>query len=335
MALVVSAIAPQLGPWPDRLVHSIVTPGVLEPTGSFQVTAPGGMFVRVGSGTPGDLAAVRGAAAGQGVYMVVNPDGFYDAPGDIPISPGDPSNPRIDLIVIRVEDSEWDSSGQQRAIIDVVEGTPASTPSAPAVPDSCIALAQVAVAANESTAIIGGNLTDRRVRCQIRNGGAPAVDDRDLVPFSHLRDYVAAALAVPYLIRTRSGTSQTIGPLGSPQTASLNSVEDADAQGVITSTAATTTITRAGLWEFAGGMRLSGNATGIRGIYLTVNGGLIAAHVQSPPGTGAFDMTVGPRLFRLGPGTHTFELQVLQTSGADLDLVNASRTFRSCRFVRD
>lgn len=164
--LIVRAITPQLAAWPDRLVNGVLTAGVWEPADSFKVTAPGGMNVRVGSGVAGDTAVVDGATALSGTYIVLN-DAVSE---DKPIAVGDATNPRIDLIVLRIYDDAFDSTGRTEAAIEVVEGTPAATPAAPALPAGAIALAEVRVEAGESTAIAAGKITDRRVTTRIADG---------------------------------------------------------------------------------------------------------------------------------------------------------------------
>lgn len=67
-------------------------------------------------------------------------------------SVGNGANPRIDLVVARVYDNPYDSSGFQEGEVAIVEGTPAGSPSPPPVPASSIPLWQVTVAANASGA---------------------------------------------------------------------------------------------------------------------------------------------------------------------------------------
>lgn len=127
---------------------------------SFQVTENTGadMAVKVGSGTLGDLCAIAGDAAGQGVYIAEH----QNATETVTIGASDPTRDRIDLIVARVYDDEADSSGQNKTEIEVVEGEPkSSNPTAPAVPAGAIALAEVAVDRGV-TGITDADITDRR-----------------------------------------------------------------------------------------------------------------------------------------------------------------------------
>ena len=122
------------------------------------VTAPGGtMTVSVASG----WAAILGTyQTNMGTYMAYN-----DAATTATITTANPSNPRIDLVCITVNDAAYSGSLNSVAI-NVVKGTAAGSPSVPSTPTNSIALAQVAVAAGATT-ISSGNITDVRVRAQI------------------------------------------------------------------------------------------------------------------------------------------------------------------------
>ena len=122
------------------------------------VTAPGGtMTVSVASG----WAAIVGTyQTNMGTYMAYN-----DAATTATITTADPSNPRIDLVCITVNDAAYSGSLNSVAI-NVVKGTAAGSPTVPSTPTNSIALAQVAVAAG-ATSISSGNITDVRVRAQI------------------------------------------------------------------------------------------------------------------------------------------------------------------------
>lgn len=75
------------------------------------------------------------------------------------ISPADPTNPRVDRVVLRMD------LVNNRIVLDVVTGSPAGSPSAPALTRTGtvweLSLAQVAVAAG-ATSIAAGNVTDER-----------------------------------------------------------------------------------------------------------------------------------------------------------------------------
>lgn len=79
--------------------------------------------------TPG-LAYIQGSAA-QGGYAV-----YVSSDETLMFSDGHATNPRIDLVYLRVYDDFIDSSGQTVAIVSKVEGTPAASPTVPALPST-------------------------------------------------------------------------------------------------------------------------------------------------------------------------------------------------------
>ena len=80
----------------------------------------------------------------------------------VTVTGGDATNPRIDLVVARVRDWVYSgSAGNDGFTLEVVTGTAAASPSAPTLPDNCVALAEVAVAAGASS-LTSSNLTDVR-----------------------------------------------------------------------------------------------------------------------------------------------------------------------------
>lgn len=101
---------------------------------------------------------VDGTESGnQGAYHA-----FNDAAVTLTIAASDPTNPRKDLVVLKVQDAAY-SGATNAASLAVVTGTPAASPSEPAVPANAIVLALVDVAAGV-TSIINANITDRRRR---------------------------------------------------------------------------------------------------------------------------------------------------------------------------
>lgn len=108
-----------------------------------------------------DVAAGQAVVAGddsgaQGKYCVWN-----DATKNLTISASDPTNARYDLVVARVKDAFY--SGASNAFsLEVITGTPAGSPAEPSLPNNCLKLAVVAVAAG-ATSITNANITDARV----------------------------------------------------------------------------------------------------------------------------------------------------------------------------
>lgn len=131
--------------------------------GVTQRGAGANMSVDVASG----LVAVRGSQSStQGVYATYN-----DATLNVAISASDPSNPRYDIIGVRIRDTEY-TAGSNDAAIVVVQGTPAASPAEPALPNNFLTLARVTVGAGV-TSITNANILDRRQRLAALGGILP------------------------------------------------------------------------------------------------------------------------------------------------------------------
>lgn len=140
----------------DRLsMQSIYATTGIVGTSSLAVTqnSPAGMSVLVAAG----WAAIVGTTqANMGTYVAYN-----DASAVATITTADPSNPRIDRVCLTVSDAYYTGALNQVAI-NVVAGTPAGSPTAPATPANSISLATIAVGAGV-TSILTANITDTRV----------------------------------------------------------------------------------------------------------------------------------------------------------------------------
>lgn len=93
-------------------------------------------------------------------YLTENP-----ALANLTIAAADPTNPRRDLIVVRVYDAAF-SGALNQATVEVVSGTPAGSPVDPTVPANSFVLARVAVAA-AAASIVTANITDLRTYYQV------------------------------------------------------------------------------------------------------------------------------------------------------------------------
>lgn len=100
-------------------------------------------------------AVIGTTQANMGVYQFYN-----DASTNVTITTANPTNPRIDRVVATISDAYYSGLLNQVAF-SVVAGTPAASPSAPAIPANSISLATIAVAAG-ATSITAGNITDTR-----------------------------------------------------------------------------------------------------------------------------------------------------------------------------
>lgn len=132
-----------------------VLPGPLGASDPLRVSQRG-----AGANMSVDVAAGFGVITGddeanQGNYLVES-----DAVANVVIGAAPGANSRIDLVVARVRDAQV-TGADNDWIIEVVAGTVAGSPVAPAVPNTAIPLAEVLVAAG-TVSITDAMVTDRR-----------------------------------------------------------------------------------------------------------------------------------------------------------------------------
>ena len=119
---------------------------------SVEPNSPAAMEVVVGAGVI-DLPAPQD---GHGGWRLVNASSLV-----LTIGPSDPINPRTDLVVARVADSQYVAGADDAADILVIEGTAgagAPVPTIPSTEGTYQVLAQVAVAASASS-IVSADIT--------------------------------------------------------------------------------------------------------------------------------------------------------------------------------
>lgn len=145
----------------DRLgLQGIIgTAGVGGGTAEMQVTQSGtpGMSVVVAAGWAWVLGTT---SATQGIYSTYN-----DAATTLTVTTANPTLARIDRVCVTVRDAAY-AGASNDVILQVVAGTAAASPSAPAVPSSSLSLATIAVAAG-ATSISNANISDLRARAAI------------------------------------------------------------------------------------------------------------------------------------------------------------------------
>src|SRR5690242_18242870 len=82
-------------------------------------------------------AYVQGTTA-QGAYPIA-----VDAAVPLTVPDGDPQYNRFDLIVLKIQDDQFDGSGQTQASVTLIAGTPAASPVPPTVPQASLPLFQI------------------------------------------------------------------------------------------------------------------------------------------------------------------------------------------------
>lgn len=123
--------------------------------------------VDVGAG----IAVIKGDdQSSQGNYVQRLP-----ATLNVVVAPPD-SNPRIDLVVMRVQDSQGGGPAGDNGVIVVVKGTPAaSNPAVPALPATAVELARISMGSTSPSVAAGQIDMSKRVDAQSRANGIQAV----------------------------------------------------------------------------------------------------------------------------------------------------------------
>lgn len=120
------------------------------------------MTVDVGCNT-GSVVVQGDTVTGQGLYVVR----AHTAVANLDIATAHATNPRIDSVVVQVDDDEHDAGGNTRARVMVLTGTATggatldNRTGAPALPSSALLLADVLVPATDTT-ISNSQIRDRR-----------------------------------------------------------------------------------------------------------------------------------------------------------------------------
>lgn len=194
----------------------------------------------------------------QGFYIAYN-----DAAATVAIATASPTLPRIDRIVITVQDSFYGGTANNQVIYQALTGTPNASPVAPAIPNNSVSLALIAVAANQTT-VVNGNITDTRPTAELTE---TVISASNVAANTLLLEGIATqtgkalrindstgtqkfAVAVDGTLTFQDGTQQTTAATYDPnlvvntQTGTTYTVTAGDAQKLITlSNAAAITLT--------------------------------------------------------------------------------------------
>src|ERR1700761_2908113 len=140
-------------------IGSGVRPG---PSNPMKVGAATGLGLTV---NPGFTLVQSSTAANGGTYATC-----LDTAATLTCQTADLVNPRVDVVCVTVTDN---GDATSKAVVQIITGTPAPVPSAPALPANSSALCQVTVPAN-ATSLTGGNLQDVRMFSVAAGGLKPA-----------------------------------------------------------------------------------------------------------------------------------------------------------------
>jgi hypothetical protein len=243
------------------------------------------------------------------------------------LAAADSTNYRIDLIAVTVSDLGTSSSN---AIVQVVTGTPASSPSAPSVSalGNSIALATVLVPPGSSS-ISTGNITDLRAYV-VAPGGVLPIPSSSVAPAApawQLMYDIAAGAVVQGSGTAGSTAPLTLLPWSPVVSVQTSNLSDTAAKGVLTpiTTASITTdgSTDIEIYYKVTGMKASGSVPLLCTLQVAIDGTVLDQCVVSIPSTSVYGAGTSARYYTSGgqsttpsAGTHTvsFGFQSASTS---------------------
>ncbi|MEU1189843.1 hypothetical protein [Streptomyces sp. NPDC005859] len=104
------------------------------------------------TGTANSMSAT--VSPGRAVLQSTDARGAYPVAlteySSVTFADGNAQHNRVDLLVLRIYDHAHDGSGRTEAVVEIVPGTPAAAPTAPAAPGLSLPLYEVTVPANAS-----------------------------------------------------------------------------------------------------------------------------------------------------------------------------------------
>ncbi|MFE7413571.1 hypothetical protein [Streptomyces laurentii] len=147
----------------------------------FWMTGASAMTATVSEGR----AVIQGDIS-QGVYPVTLP-----ASEQVTFSTGDAQYGRVDLVTLRIYDHLYDGSNLNEARIEVIQGLPAPTPKAAAVPPRCLPLYEVLVpaAASAGNGGIPWNTSLKDLRTPVVAVGGILPVENAVLPGAHPGQY--------------------------------------------------------------------------------------------------------------------------------------------------
>lgn len=117
----------------------------------------------------GECVILGTESATQGSYM-----GTANSTTNLAVSAAPGSNSRIDVVVAKVQDSEY-SGGSDTFSLAVVEGTVSATPTAPAIPNNSLKLAEILITSSDGS-VTNSMITDFRSVLVFSAGSATTAD---------------------------------------------------------------------------------------------------------------------------------------------------------------
>jgi len=332
----------------DRLLlRSLWRVGGVAQTGDLTVAAQGSpnMSVTVAAGA----AIVPGTEnAFQGTYHC-----FNDASKTVTIAASDPTNPRKDIIVAKVQDAFYSGAVNAWSLV-AVTGTPAGSPVEPALPANAIKIASINVAAN-ATSITNANITNNTTQArridnvwqQVAAGmtyqwyNSAGVLLAELDANGHYKSFgtTGGATKVRKPMCRVEAPSFTIPNAATTKMPYAAANVKYDTDGIFSDANDWLTIQTAGIYRVETGVAYNFiNTTGYRAVGITKNNSteLVRTARDAPTTSGVTgDLDVGI-VIACNPGD-TFHASCFQNSGAGLSQTTApgygSSTFLQCEWL--
>jgi hypothetical protein len=269
---------------------------------------------------------------------------------NLTISASDPTNDRWDLVVAKVEDSDY-SGATDAWSLAVVTGTPAGSPADPTQPDNSILLARVVVG-NGVTSILDAAITDLRFRfilpgtafasasdlpASTATGARVWVTDKAREYTFNGTNWIITGGVFPHLHTISPTKAIPSGGGGTNLNYSGGTVIE-DTDSITSANAGQIPSGLGGDWLLECGGRFAGNATGVRANWITIasnttngEGDDTYGDANPPPSTLGGYVT-SSKIFRMEAGAK-FTHKVYQTSGGNLNFETGYFTMTMVRHI--
>jgi len=184
----------------DRLIHGILTPGLVRPADGYRLVPAGGMNLELGSGAAKtDLYCVAGSVAGQMPYLVR----LESATVAVAVPAADTTQQRTDEVWLVVHDAAYDAGAVSLPRLGYRTGTPGGGPPGPDPAWKAAAPLWRVTVPVLATDLVAGNLVDQRTRVAI----APEVGG--VVPVGGIIEWGGSIASIPFGWRLCDGTGGT------------------------------------------------------------------------------------------------------------------------------
>ena len=299
--------------------------GVFPGGGAMAVSAGSGMAVVAAAGL---CCVPNSTSALQGGYLT----GTMTS-ASLTLAAADPTNYRIDLVCVTVNDLGTLSSN---AVVQAITGTPAGSPSAPSLPGNSIALATVLVPPGSSS-ISTGNITDGRSYV-VAPGGVLPIPSSSVAPAApawQLFYDIAAGAVVQGSGSAGSTAPLTLLPWDPVVSVQTSNVTDSAAKGVLTAiTTASITVdgaTDIEIYYKWTGLKASGSVPLLCTMSVAIDGTVLDQAVVSIPSTSVYGAGGSARYYTSSgqsttpsAGTHTISFGFQSASSSVTTTLSAA-----------